>query len=222
MWFYKQWQRLMKILPQPLWGPSGSQVCDIFPAWRESSSTCTSWWRAWHQQYQEHNRRSLHRPLAQTHSLSSVSGDLPLTCRETARILSAMLILHCRGETAVKSLVWDDCKQMHIHFLPVSYEVRVVIRERYFLHSFTVHFFTDFINCSLQKERTDTARIVLGGIWDMQINQLAPFNMYIKTEDNPEHATPKLNVHEEILEIHCLRLPIHSGHIFADIQSSCG
>lgn len=35
--------------------------------------------------------------------------------------------------------------------LPVSYKVRVIFRKGAFLHSFTIHFFADFINCSLQK-----------------------------------------------------------------------
>lgn len=69
----------MRILPRPLWGPSGSQVCCISLAWRGSSSTCNSWWMAWHPRYQEHNHRSLHHLPAQTHTPNSVSGDLPLT-----------------------------------------------------------------------------------------------------------------------------------------------
>lgn len=41
--------------------------------------------------------------------------------------------------------MFDPLEHLHHHDLPVCNEVRILVRERYILHSFNVHFFTDFI-----------------------------------------------------------------------------
>lgn len=143
-------ERCSEIILQLLWGPSHSQVCCISPAWRESSSTCTSWWRVSHPQSQEHNHRSLHRPPTQNRNLSSVSGVLQLTCKQTKHFI--YLNVHCRE---IKHSGFScSCLWTHASLLlPVSYEVGILLREWHVLHSFTVHFFTYFINRTLQKKQ---------------------------------------------------------------------
>lgn len=68
-----------EILLQPLWGLCHSLVCCIFPAYMESSSVCTSWWRASHLQCRQHNRKSRLHPPARNRSLSSMLAAHRLT-----------------------------------------------------------------------------------------------------------------------------------------------
>lgn len=143
---YGAWESMVwqLTLPLPLWGPSHSLVCCISPAWKESSSTGIFWWMAWRPQCQERNRRSHRHPQAQSRTQSWVWGGLPLTCEQTGAIF-----FNC----GVHSFRLGWLPTYISMFLPVSYEVRIVIWERYVLHPFTIHFFTDFINCSLRTER---------------------------------------------------------------------
>lgn len=126
--------------PLPRWDPSDHQACCTSPAWKESSSSDTFWWMAWHPLFPGRSHRSPPHPQEQSRTLSSVSADLPLTCGQQQS--SAM-----QETTAARSRSGPGWTV----FLPVTNQVRF-FNDRYILHSLTVHFFTDFINRRLQPE----------------------------------------------------------------------
>lgn len=130
-----------EIILQPRWDLFHSLVCCIFPAWREASSVCTSWWRASHLLCRRHNRKSQLHPPARNRSLSSALAGPRPTYKPKAAIQ-----LHLRRLVGLK--------HPSLEYLPVSYEVRILLGEQFILHSFTVHFLTDFINCSLWWKQT--------------------------------------------------------------------
>lgn len=92
---------VINILPQPLRDPSDCQVWGISPAWMESSSSCNFSQRAGRPQCQEHNRRSLHHPPTQTRSLSSMTGDLLLTCVDKQQRFSQWCCFALPGKLVV-------------------------------------------------------------------------------------------------------------------------
>lgn len=83
--------RWSEIVPRPQTDPFHSLVCGISPAWRESSSTCTSWWKASHLQCRERNHRSPGHLPVRTHSLSSLSAVLQLACNKMLGYLQLLV-----------------------------------------------------------------------------------------------------------------------------------
>lgn len=131
--------RWSEIVPRPQTDPFHSLVCGISPAWRESSSTCTSWWKASHLRCRERNRRSPRHLPVRTHSLSSPSAVLQLACNQVFGY-SQLLV----------GFISKVDGNFRIDVLPVPNEVGFPLSEWLIFHPFAVHFLTDFINCSLK------------------------------------------------------------------------